>query len=306
MAGLAFSKKSLDVQRNVVSEEFKQSYLNQPYGDVFLLLRPLAYKVHPYQWDTIGKDLSHIQDASMTEVKAFFKKFYCPNNAIMVIAGDVDTKEIERLSEEWFGCIPKGPDNLRNLPVEPVQTEARKLIVERKVPSDAIYKVYHCCAKMDKEFHTVDLLSDILSNGKSSRLYQELLMKKQLFSNIDAYISGDLYKGIFIISGKLSKGIKMKEAENSIKEELMKVQQQVEETEIEKVKKRVESTLIFSEMSVLNKAMNLAFSELMGDAALMNDEIGKYRSVTSEMIRQQAKEIFNESNCSTLYYKSIK
>lgn len=306
MAGLAFSKKSLDVQRNVVSEEFKQSYLNQPYGDVFLLLRPLAYKVHPYQWDTIGKDLSHIQDASMDEVKAFFRKFYCPNNAIMVVAGDVDTKEIEQLSEKWFGCIPKGPDNLRNLPVEPMQTEARKLTVERKVPSDAIYKVYHCCAKMDKEFHTVDLLSDVLSNGKSSRLFQELLMKKQLFSRIDAYLSGDLDKGLFLISGKLSEGVKMADAENAINEELEKIKQQLDETEMEKVKNRIESTLIFSEMSVLNKAMNLAFAELMGDADLMNKEIEKYRSVTSEMIKQQAKEIFKEANCSTLYYKSIK
>ena len=306
MAGLAFSKKSLDVQRNVVSEEFKQSYLNQPYGDVYLLLRPLAYKVHPYQWDTIGKDLSHIQEASMKEVKAFFQKFYCPNNAIMVVAGDVETGEIKRLTEKWFGSIPKGPDNLRNLPVEPRQTEARKLTVERKVPADRIYKVYHCCARTDKEFHTVDLLSDVLSNGKSSRLYQELLMKKQLFSKIDGFLSGDIDKGLFIITGKLSKGVKMEDAENAINEELLKVQQQLDETELEKVKNKIESTLIFSEMSVLNKAMNLASAELMGDAAMVNDEITKYRSITSEMIKQQAKEIFRETNSSTLYYKAIK
>ena len=306
MAGLAFSKKSLDVQRNVVSEEFKQSYLNQPYGDVYLLLRPLAYKVYPYQWDTIGKDLSHIQEASMKEVKAFFQKFYCPNNAIMVVAGDVETEEIKRLTEKWFGSIPKGPDNLRNLPVEPKQTEARKLTVERKVPADRIYKVYHCCARTDKEFHTVDLLSDVLSNGKSSRLYQELLMKKQLFSKIDGFLSGDIDKGLFIITGKLSKGVKMEDAENAINEELLKVQQQLDETELEKVKNKIESTLIFSEMSVLNKAMNLASAELMGDAAMVNDEITKYRSVTSEMIKQQAKEIFRETNSSTLYYKAIK
>ena len=306
MAGLAFSKKSLDVQRNVVSEEFKQSYLNQPYGDVYLLLRPLAYKVHPYQWDTIGKDLSHIQEASMKEVKAFFQKFYCPNNAIMVVAGDVETGEIKRLTEKWFGSIPKGPDNLRNLPVEPRQTEARKLTVERKVPADRIYKVYHCCARTDKEFHTVDLVSDVLSNGKSSRLYQELLMKKQLFSKIDGFLSGDIDKGLFIITGKLSKGVKMEDAENAINEELLKVQQQLDETELEKVKNKIESTLIFSEMSVLNKAMNLASAELMGDAAMVNDEITKYRSITSEMIKQQAKEIFRETNSSTLYYKAIK
>jgi zinc protease len=304
MAGLAFSEKSLDVQRNVVSEEFKQSYLNQPYGDVFLLLKPLAYKVHPYQWDTIGKDLSHIQDATMKDVKAFFKKFYCPNNAIMVISGDVDTKEIKKLSEKWFGSIPKGPANKRNLPVEPVQNEERKLTVKRKVPFDAIYKVYHCCAKTDKEFYAVDLLSDVLSNGKSSRMFQELLMKRRLFSDINAYVSGDLDKGLFIVSGKLSKGVKMDTAEQAILEELEKVQVKIEENELEKVKNKIESTLIFSEMNVLNKAMNLAFAELMGDASIVNKEIEKYRSVTSEMIKKQAREIFRKTNCSTLYYRS--
>ena len=181
MAGLAFSKKSLDVQRNVVCEEFKQSYLNQPYGDVYLLLKPLAYKVHPYQWNTIGKDLSHIQTASMAEVKAFFKRFYCPNNAIMVVAGDVDLKEIKRLSEKWFSTIPKGKINKRNLPTEPAQTKARKKTVTRNIPSDAIYKAYHCCSKLDKEYYALDLLSDVLSNGKSSRFFHELLMKKETF-----------------------------------------------------------------------------------------------------------------------------
>jgi len=306
MAGLAFSEKSLDVQRNVVSEEFKQSYLNQPYGDVYLLLKPMAYKVHPYQWNTIGKDLSHIQTASMDEVKAFFNKFYCPNNAIMVVAGDVDTEEIKQLAEKWFGPIPKGPENKRCLPVEPEQTEARTLSVERNVPLDAIYKVYHCCARKDKEYYALDLLSDVLSNGRSARLFQELLMKRQLFSEINAYISGDMDKGLFIVAGKLIQGVDMNEAEKAIIEELEKIKNNIDDTELAKVKNKIESTHIFSEMSVLNKAMNLAFSELMGDAALVNQEVAKYMEVTKELILQQANEIFKETNCSTLYYRSEK
>jgi len=307
MAGLAFSKKSLDVQRNVVSEEFKQSYLNQPYGDVYLLLKPLAYKVHPYQWNTIGKVLSHIQTASMAEVKAFFKKFYCPNNAIMVVAGDVNTNEIKKLSEKWFGPIPKGRINNRKLSPEPVQTKARKKTVVRNVPSDAIYKAYHCTSRLDKEYYTVDLLSDILSNGKSSRFFQQLLMKKKLFSEINAYQSGDLDKGLFIISGKLSDGVEMEKAENAIINELEKIKKDlVKEVELKKVKNKIESTLIFSEISVLNKAMNLAFAELMGDAQMANTEIDRYNAVNPKMIQQQAIDIFKESNCSTLYYKAKK
>lgn len=306
MAGLAFSKKSLDVQRNVVTEEFKQSFLNQPYGDVYLLLKPMAYKVHPYQWNTIGKDISHIQNATMNQVKAFFKRFYCPNNAIIVFAGDVDVQEIKNLAVKWFGPIPAGPVNKRNLPAEPKQQKARKLSVKRKVPSDTIYKVYHCCGRTDKEFYATDLLSDILSNGKSSRLFQELLMKRKLFSDINAYISGEMDKGVFIVIGRLNDGIAMDLAEKAIKDELRKVQKSIDESELEKVKNKIESTLIFSEMNVLNKAMNLAYNELLGDADLINTEIDRYKSVTAEMIMEQACEIFRDENCSTLYYKAIK
>lgn len=306
MLSLAFSKKSLDVQRNVVSEEFKQSYLNQPYGDVCLLLKPLAYKVHPYQWNTIGKDISHIQNATMKDVKVFFKKFYCPNNAIMVVAGNVTIGEIKKLAEKWFGKIPKGPANKRKLPAEPEQKQSQQLTVKRKVPFDAIYKAYHCCARSDKEFYATDLLSDILSNGRSSRLFRELLMKKRMFSEINAYISGDIDKGLFIVSGKLIKGLKMNDAENAIQLELDKVQQKIENNELEKVKNKIESTLVFSEMNVLNKAMNLAFAELMGDAGLINSEIDRYSAVTTQQVIQQAKTIFRKTNCSTLYYYSRK
>lgn len=305
MLSLAFSDKSLEVQRKVVIEEFNQRYLNQPYGDVWLLLRPLAYKVHPYKWDTIGKEISHIAEAKMEDVKGFFKKFYAPNNAILVVAGNASLEKVKELAEKWFGPIPKGPDNERNLPKEPVQTEARKLEVERDVPFDQLFKAYHMCARGDDAFHACDLLSDILSRGNSARLYNALVKDKQIFSEVNAYVSGDYDAGLFVVSGKLLKGVKPADAEKEIIAELAKVKaEMVNETELTKVKNKTESTLEFSEMSILNKAMNLAISELMGDAAMVNEEAKKYQQVTAEQIREQAKLIFSENNCSTLFYNS--
>jgi predicted Zn-dependent peptidase len=172
MLSLAFTDKSLEVQRSVVIEEFKQRYLNQPYGDVWLILRPLVYEKHPYKWATIGKEISHIENATMDDVKAFFKKHYNPSNSIMVVAGNVDVDQVKQLAKKWFGPIPAARKPVRNLPVEPKQTKPRRLTVERDVPASAIYKVYHMCARADEEYHTVDIISDILSRGNSSRLYK--------------------------------------------------------------------------------------------------------------------------------------
>ena len=307
MLSLGFSDKSLEVQRNVVIEEFKQRYLNQPYGDVWLLLRPLAYKVHPYKWDTIGKEISHISEAKMDDVKAFFKKFYCPNNSILVVSGNVSLEKVKELCAIWFAPIPKGPDNTRNLTKEPVQTEARKLDVTRDVPYDNIFKAYHMCARGDAEFHACDLLSDILSRGNSSRLYNALVKNKPIFSELNAYVSGDRDAGLLIVTGKLVTGISLEEAEKEIIIELEKIKKDlVSDTELTKVKNKTESTLEFSEMSILNKALNLAIAELMGDAAGVNEESKKYQSVTAGQIRTQAQLIFQEKNCSTLYYRSKK
>lgn len=304
MLSLAFSEKSLDVQRNVVIEEFKQRYLNQPYGDVWLLLRPLAYKVHPYQWATIGKEIAHIANAKIDDVKNFFRSFYCPNNAIMVVAGDVELDEVKRLCEKWFGNIPKGPDNKRALPKEPKQAEPRRLVVERDVPLDAIYKVYHMCSRYDEEYYTLDIISDILSRGNSSRLYKELVKKQRLFSELNAYVTGDFDKGLFVISGKLVSGVKMEDADKAIEEQLKKMMSDlIDERELTKVKNKIESTLVFSEMEVLNKAMNLAVSELLGDAGLINKEVELYSAVTREQVREQSRIVFDPNNCSTLYYR---
>lgn len=303
MLSLGFTEKSLEVQRSVVIEEFKQRYLNQPYGDVWLLLRPLAYTAHPYKWATIGKEISHIETATMDDVRSFFKKHYNPGNAIMVVAGNVDPENVKQLAEKWFASIEAGIKPKRNLPVEPKQTEARKLTVERDVPANALYKTYKMCARRDKEYHTIDIISDILSRGNSSRLYKTLVKDKQLFTDLNAYVMGDFDKGLFVVSGKISDGIKIEDAEKAVIEELEKLKTEtVLPDELQKCKNKIESTLTFSETDVLTKATNLAISELLGDADLINQEIDRYAEVTAEKIKEQAKAILNESNCSTLYY----
>lgn len=307
MLSLAFTEKSLEVQRNVVIEEFKQRYLNQPYGDVWLLLRPLAYKTHPYKWATIGKEIAHIENAVMDDVKAFFKKHYKPCNAILVAAGNIEPAEVKALAQKWFGGIEGGRKPERQLPEEPKQTEARKLTVERDVPASAIYKVYHMCDRRDAEYHTVDIISDILSRGNSSRLYKTLIKEKQLFSDINAYVMGDLDRGLFVISGKIPDGVSMEAAEQGIFAEIEKLKTEaLPETELQKCKNKIESTLTFSETDVLTKATNLAISELLGDAHMVNTEVDKYAAVTRESVMQVAASMLREENCSTLYYLAKK
>lgn len=303
MLSLAFTEKSLEIQRNVVIEEFKQNYLNQPYGDVWLLLRPLAYKKHPYKWPTIGKEISHIENASMDDVKKFFFQHYIPNNAILVVAGNVKTEEIKLLSNKWFGEIPTGNKTKRSLPIEDKQTEERRLEVKRDVPANALYKAYKMCEKSDKDFHATDLLSDILSLGTSSRFHTSLIKEQKLFSEISAYVMGSFDEGLFVISGKLLDDISYKNAELAIEEELNKIKNNlIEDTELQKVKNKIESTHQFSETNVLNKAMNLAFAELLGDANDINKEVEKYNAVTADDIHRIANQILNTSNCSTLVY----
>lgn len=303
MLSLAFTDKSLEVQRSVVIEEFKQRYLNQPYGDVWLLLRPLVYKIHPYKWATIGKEIKHIEDATMADVKAFFKEHYNPSNAIMVVAGNVELDKVKALCEKWFGPIPAGKKPKRNLPVEPEQTEYRSLTVERDVPINSIYRAYRMCSRFDEEYHTIDMISDILSRGNSSRLYKSLIKDKQLFSDINAYVMGDFDKGLFVISGKVNDGVSIEDAEAGIDVEIKRIQNElVSSEELQKCKNKIESTVTYSEIDVLNKATNLAISELLGDADLINQEIEKYGQVTAEQIRNQANIVLQKNNCSTLFY----
>ncbi len=307
MLSLAFSEKSLEVQRNVVIEEFKQRYLNQPYGDVWLLLRPLAYKQHPYKWATIGKEILHIEQATIEDVKSFFKKHYNPANAILVVTGNVETEQVKQLAEKWFEPIPAGEKPERKLPVEPKQTQARTLTVERDVPIDSIYKVYHMCSRHDEEYHTTDLISDILSRGNSSRFYKSLIKEKKLFSDVNAYVMGDFDKGLFVISGKLNPGVSMQDAENGIEAELKLIKEKlVSENELQKCKNKTESTITFSEADIMTKATNLAISELLGSANLINEEIARYAKVTAEDMKRVANELFRNENSSTLYYLAKK
>ena len=307
MLSLAFSEKSLETQRNVVCEEFKQRYLNQPYGDVWLKLRPLAYKKHPYQWATIGQDLAQIENASMDDVKAFFKKHYNPQNAIMVVGGNVKTEDIKLLAEKWFSPIPAGDKYLRNLPQEPVQTEERKETIVADVPLNAFYMAFKMPSRLHKDYQAYDLLSDILSQGQSSRLYNSLLKEQQLFSDVHAYITSSLDEGLFVIEGKLSEGVDVSAAEAAVWLELDKIAgEEVTETELTKVKNKSESIMVFAEMSLLDKAMNLAYYELLGDAADLNTEIDKYLAVTAAKIQHAAQQTFVREQCSTLYYLTAK
>lgn len=303
MLSLAFTEKSLEVQRQVVVEEFKQNYLNQPYGDVWLLLRPLAYEKHPYKWATIGKEISHIENATMDDVKSFFHQFYLPNNAILSVAGNITIDEIKHLTEKWFGSIPKGKKSDRNLPKEPLQNAPRRLEVKRNVPANAIYKAYKMCSKTHPDFYATDLITDILSQGNSSKLYISLVKEQKLFSNINAYVLGSFDEGLLIISGNLSENTSFEAAENAIIEELEKLKKwPVNEKELQKVKNKIESIQAFSETNVLNKAMNLAINELLGDANKVNTDIENYRKVTVEDVLRLSNQLFNENNCSTLIY----
>jgi len=307
MLCLDFSQNNLDIQRQVVIEEYKQRYLNQPYGDVWLLMRPLTYKVHPYQWPTIGKDIAHIEEAILEDVKNFFLNHYAPNNAILVAAGNITITEVEKLTLDWFSGIEKRKIPARDLPVEPKQDTKRRKTVYRDVPFDAIYKAFHMCGRSDTDFYATDLISDLLSNGKSSRLYRHLVQEKRLFSELNAYLTGEIDPGLFVLAGKLIKGVEIEQAEEEIIKELDNIKNDpIPERELEKVKNKIESTLVFEETNILNKAMSLAFHELLGDAWNINREVNKYKTVKQKDIMEIATNLFVPENCSTLCYKAKK
>lgn len=306
MLSLSFSSQSLEIQRQVVIEEFKQRNLNQPYGDASHLLREMTYRHHPYRWPTIGKEISHIANATMEEVKDFFYRFYAPNNAILSVSGHITFEETVRLAEKWFGPIPRRDIPERNLPKEPRQTAIRRSTVERKVPVDALYMAFHMCNRHDKDYHTFDIITDILSNGHSSRLIQHLIQQKKLFTSIDSYITGSLDEGLLQITGKPASGISLEQAEEAIWEELEALKMNpVSGNELEKVKNRYESEHIFNNINYLNVATNLAFFELIDKAEAINEEVGKYRSVTAGQIQDIATRTFIPENCNVLYYKAV-
>ncbi len=305
MLSLSFDPKVLEVQQKVVIEEFKQRYLNQPYGDVWLKLRPLVYEKHPYKWATIGKEIKHIEEATMEDVKHFFYKYYLPNNAILVVAGDITVEKVKELCKKWFEPIPAGEKYVRNLPQEPEQKTAKFLEVSAKVPLNAIYKAYHIPGRFEDDFYKADLLSDILGRGKSSRLYHSLVKEQQLFNSIHAYVTASLEPGLIIIQGNLNEGISLEEADEAINKIVENLSnERLDEKEVQKVKNQAESTIAFAEIELLNRAMNIAFAANAGNVNWCNEDAQRIESINPENLHQMAKKIFRKENSSTLYYRA--
>ncbi len=306
MRGLAFSQKSLDVQKGVVIEEFKERYLNQPYGDIWLRILPLAYKEHPYSWPTIGKEISHIEEANMDQVKCFFKNFYAPNNCILVVAGNISFERVKELCSIYFEDIPAQEIKRINYPQESVQTEARFQEIQSDVPSNLILKAWHMGDRLSQNYYAMDLLSDILGSGKGSRLYDELVKKQAIFSEIDAYISGDTEPGLFLIEGKMLPETSFDQAENAIKGALNEFfRTGCTDRELTMVQNKTETNIRFGDVNLLNRAMKLAFAEYLGDIELTNKEINLYLDITKEILLSEAKRTLVDTNCSTIHYKSL-
>jgi predicted Zn-dependent peptidase len=305
MLSLAFSKKSLEVQRKVVCEEFKEHYINKPYGDAWHKMRSLAYTQHPYRWMTIGASLEHVENATIEDVKDFFFQFYRPNNAILVVTGNVQTEQVKQLAEKWFGPIEAGKAYLRNLPKEPVQEKSRSMDVRADVPLDMLMMTWHMGGRFDEGYHATDLITEVLGGGTSARLYEQLIKVKQIFSSIDCYHFGTVDPGLLVIEGKLVKGISMAVAEKAVLEEVEKIKNEIlDAKEVQKVINKTESVICFEDMSIMNRAHSLAYYELLGDADLMNKELGMYQRVTPSMIQHTAQQIFQDNNRNTLYYYS--
>jgi len=303
MLSLSFDPQVLEVQRKVVIEEFKQRYLNQPYGDVWLKLRPLAYKNHPYQWATIGKEISHIENATMQDVKDFFFTHYVPSNAILVVAGNVTVPQGKALSEKWFGPIPAGKKPVRSLTTEPKQSQKRQVRVMAKVPAHALYKAYHMPGRFEAGFHAADLLSDILGRGHSSRLYNQLVKEQEIFTSVSSFTMGTIDPGLIVVNGRIKPGIEIEQAEaavDAIIDEL--ITNGATEEELKKIKNQALTTMEFEKVEVMNRAMNLAFAALSGDVESVNSEQDKIARVTLADIQQTAAKILRQENSSVLYY----
>ena len=306
MFSLSFDPNVLEVQRKVVIEEFKQRYLNQPYGDVWLKLRPLAYQTHPYKWATIGKEISHIENASMEDVRDFFATYYIPSNAILVVAGNVTLNQVKELAEKWFGPIPAGKKKSRKLPLELKQTRKRFLEVEAKVPANAFYKAYHMPGRFHHDYFAADLLSDVLGRGKSSRLYSTLVKEQEIFTSLSSFVMGTIDPGLLVINGRLKSGIEFNQAEEQVNKIIENIiENKISPEELQKVKNQSETSFEFDEVEVMSRATNLAFACLSGDIDRVNKERKMMTDVSVDDIQRVANEILHEENSSVLYYKSM-
>ena len=305
MRGLRLNKRSLNVQRKVVVEEFKETCLNEPYGDVWHLLSSMAYKTHPYRWPTIGLVPEHVEQVTLPIAQDFYDTYYSPNNCILSISGAIKYDEVLPLVEKWFGNLAPSEIPERQLPTEPPQNEHRRLIHRGNVPIGALYMTFHMAARTDDKFYIADLLSDVLSNGDSSRLYVRLVKEQRVFSTIDAFVGGSFDPGLFVIEGKPAEGHTLADCETAIWKELEILKTAlVSEHELQKLKNKVESNLMFSEGGALNKAMNLAFFEAIGQPELINNEVEYYNAITPTLLQDMARSLFRPENCCVLHYEA--
>ena len=307
MEGLDITPAKLEAEKKVVIEEFRQRYLNQPYGDQTMLLRALAYKVHPYRWAAIGLTTDHIAEAMLEDVEAFYRTHYRPSNAVLSISADIEEERMLELAEKWFAPLADRPADAAPIPQEPAQAEARREEVERDVPAPTVTVAYHMGGRTDAGFYTADLVSDLLAGGDSGRLYTHLVKERRLLSSVNAYVTGDMDPGLFVFTGQLLPGVTPEEAETAFREEIETLQTaSAAAREIEKVKNKFEANTLFGELNVMNKAMNLGFYEMLGDLALINREVGLYRAVGDDDIRSFSSRTFRPENSSTLIYNTKK
>ncbi len=301
MLELNFSQEKLDIQKRVVIEEFKQRYLNQPYGDAHLQLRNLHFQIHPYKWATIGKEISHIEEASLEEVKDFFFGYYAPNNATMVVAGDVEPDKVIQLAQKWFGAIPRRNLKKHALPQEPTQKEARSMTVYGEVPFEAVYKMYHVPAHSDRKYYITDIITDLLSNGKSSRLFQQMVIQKQVTPQVNAFSWGMHHPGAISIDGRVAQTKTIDIYEEALQEALDSLQALTED-ELNRIKNKLEATFVMQKTTILNKAMGLAMCDSLGDIDLINKTPEIYHSIGLGEVKEAATTYLAPENCSTLYY----
>lgn len=304
MQYLTLNQKRLDIQKKVVVEEFNQRYLNVPYGDVWLKLRPLAYTVHPYRWATIGMKPEHIMEATLQDVEDFYSQYYTPDHAVLTIAGNVDKQRVIELVEKYFGEFPKGTYHQTMIPAEPSQTQKRSLEIRSNVPLQALYLAFHMPPKGGKPYILADLLADLLGRSKSSRLFQRLVKEKKLFNNINAYITGSADPGLLVISGKINNGVEIVEAEKYLTEELEKVKFNLTPEETEKVINQAVSSTLFSESELFERALALSLANALGNTEMVNSDLELIRSTTPSELIDIANTIFQDGNCSRLIYTS--
>lgn len=306
MRGLSLSEKSVEIQRSVVCEEFKQRYLNAPYGDLWHVFKQLSYKLHPYRWPAIGKALEDIENVDSDIIKDFYNTYYHPNNAIISVVGNVDADNLFKLAEKWFGDLPESKICYKDIPAEPQRLEPRFSLVERNVPNNILMKGYAMCNHLSKDYAVCDLISDILSNGRSSRLFRSIFAKGNLVSSIDASISGTFDAGQLIIKAQLLPGVSYADVENAIDQELDKlINTEIGEVELEKNKNRFESNWLLSNISNEECAANLAYFEMLGDAHWINNEVNQYRDISTSRVQEVAAQLFSPNNCVTLHYQAL-